>query len=371
MLRLKFRHLIVLTFFVPYILGSKGCGDNKTDTPSAPEPCGIGEGQYEFSLVNTVPETFDCNDSGRFVITIRPKIDPSYSGTSGVIFNRLYFVLDDTDDPYICWTNYVEFLSGNTADQQLEWGGSVPTGNYKVRGRMQNIQLNSDCPDSVRELCYKDLGEIDITEFSNPQKVMEIEYFCQDSDTNVILRYDVFLSPNTEKYMDIAFNIANTRCNVDIYQTDLPDSLILHTAEGVIDYIYTYKQLGDEMFLCGIKGFRDEQGEFLDTILGTTYLMYDFAPTCSTGSLVAVKACIDFAGPRYKLDYNNLITAAVIHELGHQRAIYPGHVPGSGPRFCIMNEAVIINPPHPYDAVTFANPHFCEECINKIKNANW
>jgi len=201
---------------------------------------------------------------------------------------------------------------------------------------------------------------------------MEIEYFCQESDTSAITRYDVFLSPaTTEEYIDIAFNIANTRASMDTYQTDLDAELILHTIQGVAEYIFTYKQWGGEMFVCGIKGFKDEEGEFLDTILGTTYMMDDFVPTCSTGSLVAVRACIDFAGPGYKLDYKDLVTAAVIHELGHQRAIYPGHVPGSGPRFCIMNEAVIINPPHPYDAITFANPHFCGGCINKIKNANW
>jgi hypothetical protein len=367
MLKLKIWHWIGLIIFIPFVLGSMGCPwfQKKTEPPPPSQGCGVGTGDYEFNLVDSVPARFDCNDSGRFVITLRPKINPSYGGTPGLVFNRLYFVLDGVNNIHI--SNYVEFLSGNTADQQLEWGGSVPTGDYEVRGRMKNIQLNSTCPESLYKNEYKKLGTIHITEFSNPEKVMNIEYDCQSSDTS----YDVFLSPSIEENMNIAFNIANTTYNLMTYSTDLDPELVLHTVQGVAEYIFAYKKYEDEMFLCGIKGLKDEQGEFLDSILGTTHIMENFVPTCYTGSLVAVKTCIDFAAPQYKLDYNDLVTATVIHELGHQRAIAPGHTPGIGPKFCIMNEAPIINPPHPYDAITFANPHFCQGCITKIKNVTW
>ncbi len=187
MTKLKVWHWMVLIVFLPLVLGSKCWITKKELVNPPPQPCGVGEGQYQFYLVNTVPDSFDCNDSGRFVITIRPNINPSYSGTD--VFNRLYFILENGTGIYI--SNYVEFLSGNTADQQLEWGGSVSTGDYEVCGRMKNIQLNSYCPDSVREVCYKDLGWIHITEFANPQKVMVIEYDCQLADT-LFYRYDVF-----------------------------------------------------------------------------------------------------------------------------------------------------------------------------------
>jgi hypothetical protein len=358
MLRLKFWHLIVLIIFLPYLLGSKGCGDKPPEPPPPPPVyCGVGTSPFSFNTVGSIDTTFDCYTSDRFVINLQPDIDNSFIG-----FNRLDFKLVRGGNTYR--SNYVEFESDNTATQQLEWGGSLPSGTYEMKGILKNIQLNSTCEDSVYKIENIHLGNIDITEFSNPQKVMEIEYFCQTS-------YNVFSSPHTSEYMDIAFNIANTRDSIITWDTDLDPELVLHTVQGVAEYIFAYKKYADEMFLCGIKGLKDEQGEFLDSILGTTHIMENFVPTCYTGSLVAVKACIDFAAPQYELDYNDLVTAAVIHELGHQRAIYPGHTPGLGPKFCIMNEAVIINPPHPYDAITFANPHFCEECINKIKNASW
>lgn len=301
----------------------------------------------------TVPRTFDCNEAGRFVITIWLNIDPSYAG-----FNRLYFVLDNGR---FCISNYVEFLSDNSEDQQLEWGGSLPTGDYKIRGRMKNIQLNSTCPDSVREVCYKDLGWIHITEFSNPEKVMEIEYFCQTS-------YNVFSSPNTEEYIDIAFNIANTRDSVITYWTDLPCSLILNTTQAISEYIYAYKQFDDRMFLCGIKGFRDAQGNLIITKLGTTILTdtISFTPSCYSGSFVAIKACINNAAmQRYKVDYNDFVAATTIHELGHQRAIL--HHEGHSSKFCIMNMELIID----NYVCRYENPHFCENCIIKLKNINW
>ena len=67
MLRLKFRHLIVLIILLPYLLGSTGCWDDPpSQGPSPPDAPGVGTGDYKFSLVDSLPDVFDCNDSGRF-----------------------------------------------------------------------------------------------------------------------------------------------------------------------------------------------------------------------------------------------------------------------------------------------------------------
>lgn len=355
MTKLKVWHWIALIIFIPYLLGS--ICKKKTDVETPPQPCGVGEGQYEFYLVNTVPDTFDCNDSGRFVITLRPKINPSFGGTPGVIFNRLYFVLDGGDNIYI--SNYVEFLSGNTADQQLEWGGSVPTGNYKVRGRMKNIQLNSGCPDSVREVRYRDLGEIHITEFSDAEKVMYIEYDCQES-------YDVFMCSWLEEYMDIAFNIANTTYNIIEDDKDLPTKSVVFEEpwNEFRDYIIDHKQNDSYIYLCGIKRFITRDSIPL-SIFGATQATWDFHPDSVTGSLIAVKFCIDWSDGRYHVDYNDIITATVIHELGLQRAIPYEGIECTSP-FCIM----FGSPIYP-DRCTHWNPHFCEHCLALLRNIQW
>jgi hypothetical protein len=364
MLRLKFWHLIILMIFLPYLLGSKGCGDKPPEPPPPPPVyCGVGTGDFSFNTVGFIPTTFDCNTAATFVIDLQPDIHNSF-----IEFNRLHFKLVKGGNTYR--SNYVEFESDNTATQQLEWGGSLPSGTYEMRGILKNIQLTSTCADSVYRIENKHLGNIDITEFSNPQKVMEIEYFCQDSDTDAVDRYGVFLSSmKTEEYMDIAFNIANTRCNVDIYQTDLPDSLILATDEAIRRYIADHKQFDNEMFLCGIKGFRDYQGNFIAYLIGATWMdTITFVPTCSTGSLVAVKACIDVVEDKYEIDYNEFVTATTIHELGWQRGIKPSDWHDS--EFCIMNVGLVVDTTEvPFNR--YSNPHFCTSCINKIKNINW
>jgi len=293
-------------------------------------------------------------------------------------FNRLYFELKK--DSKIYRSNYVEFYSDDSSIQQLEFGGSLPTGTYTIKGYLKNIQLNSNCVDKIYVSHESDLGTINITEFSNPEKVMNIEYFCQDSDTSIINRYDVFLSPNTEEYMDIAFNIANTRDSVTTYNNNEPPCFIEYDVfdpSEMIDYISTFKVWGNEMFLCGIKGFIDKQGHIIPDLFGATYEedIIGCVPTCSTGALVAVKTCIDFAATdQYKLDYNDFVTATVVHELGHQRGVWVDH-PSLSPKFCIMKGSFIVYSyyygEHPYMIVTYSNPHFCDQCITKIKNINW
>ncbi len=357
----SFKFLILMLFLLS-VWGLLSC-EKKVDLGGSAQTsnCGVGSGNYYFYEVTSLPENFDCNTAGSFSIELKPEIDPSYTG-----FNRLYFELEK--DWTVYRSNYVELYSGNYATQQLEFGGSLPTGTYEATAYLQNIQLNSTCEDSVYLISSCWLGNIDITQFSSPQKMMNIEYFCQYSDTGIISSYDVFLSPNTAEYVYNAFRIANTDRTWYSYQTNLTPQLLKFTDDDfseIVDYISNLKQSRDKMFLCGIKGFKDDQGNLLD-YLGITALSdtINFTPSDSSGSLVAVKACINYAGTEYKVDFNDLVTSTTVHELGHQRAIlhHEGHS-----KFCRMNA----HPIYPGDRSTYLNPHFCNSCINKIKNINW
>jgi hypothetical protein len=333
--------------------------------PLPPPPCN-GNGVFYFEEYSTIPTTFNCNASGSFPIYLQPIIDDTYDG-----FNRLHFELEKGG--HIYRSNYVEFSSSVEYAQLLEWGGSLPTGRYKMTGILENIQLNSSAEDKICESWEKNLGNIDITQFNIPGKVMVIEYFCQTS-------YNVFSSPHTSEYMNIAFNIANTRDSVITWDTDLDPRIIVYSEEKMKEYIYPLKHYEDEMFLCGIKAFKDAAGNLLTDLLGATYEddTLGRVPTCSTGSLVAVKTCIDFAeSDEYILDYNDLVTATVVHELGLQRgADWQEHYSTRPyPKFCIGHRALIVwtqeEGKHPYWAVRYVNPHFCDECIAGIKNISW
>jgi hypothetical protein len=172
--------------------------------------------------------------------------------------------------------------------------------------------------------------------------------------------------------------VANTGYDLWEVDTDLPCSLVLNTDQAIGEYVYSHKESDDEMFLCGIKGFRDLQGSLISELLGKTCMRAQdtvtFEPSSYSGSLVAVKACMIFAAPEYKLDYNALVTSTTVHELTHQRAVWGHHIWGSGPRFFRMNPTPWYpsgHNSHPHWAEVYSNPHFCEICINKIKNITW
>jgi hypothetical protein len=197
---------------------------------------------------------------------------------------------------------------------------------------------------------------------------MQIEYDCQLSDT-LFYRYDVFMCSWLEEYMDIAFNIANTTYNIIEDNKDLPCSMLVWN-EPVFpecrDYILNNKADSTKMYLCGIKGFHDGYGNFLPQHRGLSLLRdtTTFLPSPRSGSLIAIKAIINTADPMYQVQYQDHIVAITIHELGHQRGI-PGHE-GCSSQFCIMSGPLI----QAYHN-TYSNPHFCENCIFRIKNISW
>lgn len=364
-MRKKLLCLISLLVSVLILSGCKEPETPPTETPSDGDTCGVGTGNYYFTKEGEVPSNFNANTQTIFTISLKPTIDNSYN-TDPDRFNRLYFELEKDFEIYR--SNYVEFKSDNTNTQELEWGGSLPSGEYEINAYMKNIQLDSSCPDSVYKEEEYYLGDINITQFSNPQKVMYIEYDCQSSDTSIIYYYDVFSSPKTEEYIDIAFNIANTKDTIDIiaYPGFYDAELVEATDQKVKEYIAHHKQFPEHMYLGGIKGFKNESGTYLYYITG--WAVWDSitnAPNCSTGSLVAVKACIDVVANRYKINYNDFVTATTIHELGHQRGFLThfNHVS----EFCIMNLGLVVVG----ERNRYSNPHFCNECITKLKNVEW
>jgi predicted Zn-dependent protease len=349
------KFILLLLLVVIAAFGHHCYSPDYTESPNS-DPNNGGNGEYGFDVVTPLPQTFNCNDSGYFRICIQPEIENIIGN------NRLWFELEKDNNDYR--SNYASFPSGSHSSEYLEWGGSLPSGTYWVTACMINIQLDAGCEDSICESYGNSLGFLEVTECAQPQRVMDIEYFCQISDTSIIDRYDVFLSPNTAAYMDIAFNAANTACSVTTYDTDLPSELILNDKDSIKNYIFNHKQSEDRMFLCGIKGFKGEYGNFMQLKRGITMIDTNtFSYSKTTGSIVAVKTCINYASISIKVDYNDWVTAVTIHELGHQRGIGGHHEAGYEPRFCIMNPGLSF-----VGNNTDYNPHFCEECLDKIRN---
>jgi hypothetical protein len=81
--------------------------------------------------------------------------------------------------------------------------------------------------------------------------------------------------------------------------------------------------------------------------------------------LIAVKTFIDWSAWKYDVDYNEIITATVIHELGLQRAIPYEGIECTSP-FCIMFRS----PMYP-DRCIYSNPHFCDHCLDLLQSIQW
>ncbi len=355
--RMKLGALSVLVIITS--LGYRCSGEQKGDIDPS-DPDGDGNGQYAIGDINW-GGVLDCDANSITWMDIEPDIHGSYPG-----FNRVFFTLESQYPARTYRSNYVDFYPGNTNSQMIEFGGSIPTGYYWTTAYMANIQENSNCPLTICESAEKTISQIEVTECSIPQKTMTIEYSHQLSDTSALPSYDVFLSDTLDEYIDIAFNAANTTYQIDMRQHNLTAQYIKLPWDSLSAYIALNKvTIG--MFLCGVKGFCDLSGTFIPQILGATIAdLVTFIPGDSTGSLVAVKACIECAALHCGVKYPEYLNFVTIHELGHQRAIASdtGHTP-----FCVMNSAPI--KPGTVKISRLWNPHFCPECINKLEGISW
>lgn len=160
MLRIKCWHLVLKIILLLYLLVSFGCVQ-KTQIQTPPPP-GTGSGDFEFNIVS-VPSSFNCNYNGNFKIYLAPNIDTSYAG-----FNRIWFELEKYG--LIYRSNYVEFYSNDASTKELEWGGSLLTGDYTMKGYLKNIQLNSSCEDKVCKEYGYGLGNISVAQYAPIQQ---------------------------------------------------------------------------------------------------------------------------------------------------------------------------------------------------------
>jgi hypothetical protein len=338
-----------------------GCFDaDPNETQVDQEQCDCNcAGPYDV-LGFSVPDGFDCGAEAHTIVDLEAVIDPCYQGLS-----ILWFELQDTTGKRYK-SNSLAFYSNQAGVKNLAFGGSIPTGTYELWGRMVDFQATSQCDDSICAEVDKYLQSIEITSCPAPTKTMQIEYAYQESDASAPASYDVFQCSTVVEQMDIAFSAANTAYWISSYPC-VPTILVGLSVEDIRLYIGHIKATW-EMFLCGIKGFKDANGNYIRGVLGSTRVdTTTFLPDTASGSLVAIKACFDAFGEQPEACFNDFVSHVVIHELGHQRAIasHDEHTP-----FCVMNR----NPVETYQTHTVSriwNPYFCPSCIATIDGINW
>jgi hypothetical protein len=165
--------------------------------------------------------------------------------------------------------------------------------------------------------------------------------------------YDVLDYSNTAtvNYLfdgtDIAFNVVAS-------DTNLADSFVILDVGALYSYYSNHRNTSYTGYLCGIKGFADHNGNFIDTVYGVTSDQYGYS---------FVRG--------YDHEYIGITDA---HELGHQIADLPDLCTGSvmnpfhSDNSCLMGDMPIAICTG--EDIT-SNPHFCDSCTNALKNASW
>lgn len=338
-------------------------------------PCGVGSGNYGFFYDQYPDNAFACNTDARVLVRATPDIDNKYTG-----FHRAYLELSNFDTTLV--SNWVNMTNSFNA-QIFEIGGAIPAGEYDAYLRMINYQPGSNCPGSVKTSIKDYLTHITVTACNAPSKKMRIEYDRQYSDTSALAYYDVFQFEDTSA-LQFAFNAVDTEDSIvesDIYLS--AEFVRLDSTDDYFDfklYINSHKDNPNRMYLCGIKEFRDGANQLLDLAGFTRVTLDEFGlpepPSLLTGSMVAVKSLLVRA-KEYQQDltqrflgvtFKQLIEWAVIHELGHQRAVVGEE--GHSSMFCVVQIDAIMDYGSSFYNL-YSNPHFCETHMNLLKAVTW
>lgn len=350
--------LVSLLFLIVITTSGHRCGGDMGEVDQT-QPDGGGYGDY-YIYYASVPAVFDCNSGSILQVQIAPKIDPSYQG-----FNRVFFTLEGPGGRYR--SNYVDFYSTNINTQLVEFGGSIQGGTYWATAYMANIQKDCGNDSDIFARANFWMGAVQVTSCAAPQKTMTIECAYQASDTSVLSTYNVFESPDLADQIDIAFNAASTTYGVYWGQRSLPAELITNSIGSAREYIGAHKATM-EMFLCGVKGFKDGSGNYYPKCVGFSVMdTITFIPNAESGSLVGVKSCMFWPDSLEGCNLYDFINTATIHELGHQRAVksHSGHG-----YFCVMNETPIVSTGSCILSRLW-NPHFCDSCITLLEGISW
>jgi hypothetical protein len=348
---------ILILFLLIICIFLFGCGGGKE----------TGSAKLSLSFTEEPPDNYDCNSQSRFEVSFTPYNEPQLSGDYLWMFFKLQI-----DTMVFYESNDIEFpLSemGYGIPYTLEFGGAIEgeyfRWGYDIIGYLVLVDN-----DSIVEYTYTDVGYISVTPKNSFSKTMHIEYDCQSSYNIGADTLDTFAR------LAAAFHIADTDTDFLWDEMNMQDSLILESQLGFYHYLHWQGTPGYNMHLLGIRGL----------VYNPNYLGGESASGPFGWSFVFVKDICDHASLKPDL----AISKVSVHELGHQRGELT-HASGNDPEhpphpelhdspFCVMNQDLSYegnndndpnNDPTGLKRWFDANPHFCDMCVNAIKNVSW
>lgn len=314
------------------------------------------------------PSIYDWGDSSRFEVSFRPYNDPGLSGNYLWMFFKLQIdtvVFYESND--IMFPLSVD--SVQTDVYTLEFGGAIEGENfrddYHIVGGLALVQIGQEPKLAETESRY--LRVYQKTYFS---KTMHIEYDCQSSYNIGADTLDTFAK------LAAAFHVADTDTALLWDELSMRDSAISEEDLGFYHFVHWSSTFGYNMHVLGIRGLTSNPNH-----LGGKAVAGPFG-----WSFVFFQDIYD-----HHTEYPELALSKVtVHELGHQRGNlthasgddpdHPPHPELHDSPFCVMNQDLSYegnndndpnNDPPGLKRWFDTNPHFCDMCVNAIRNVNW
>ena len=318
------------------------------------------------SFAGDPPSYYDCSIDSRFEVDFRPRNDPDLSGD----YLKMFFRLEIWDTVFY-ESNDIDFPLSHDSVQNtvhtLEFGGAVEgeyaRENYDLVGYLALVQ-NGQFADYVTTK-GEYLGVTEKTYFFN---TMHIEYDCQSSYNIGADTLDTFAK------LAAAFHIADTDTDFLRDDLNLPDRLVPWDSLGWYHVESWSNTAGYNMHLLAIQGIENNTDSTTGASTGGGPYGYSF---------VFVQDILTFN------PINALFTLykTTVHELGHQRGglrhasgRHDPHPEDHDCPFCVMNQDNGYsgnndnnpnNDPPGLMRWFITNPHFCDMCVNTLKNISW
>lgn len=331
-----------------------GCGE-QTTTPV----------RLAVRFAGEPPHEYDCTQNNRFVVSFCPEVDTGAAGT----YLTMYFRLQTDDDGTLYQSNHIDFNYSPGSVYDLEFGGAIEGEKYREN---YNLVAYVQKEDDSQTYARSETRTITVKEKTNFTKTMHIEYDCQQ---------DWELPSSSFAKLTAAFHVADTDTDFFRDEVALPEECIWWDSLPRYRAIHFSNTPPYNMHLLAIKGLWDNSAKQGITIgasipgpLGFSFIfmgdIYDWHP-----------------------DHALLVAAlTTVHEFGHQRAdlthasvvhydpLNPPHPELHDSPFCAMNQDICYtgnndndpnNDPPGLKRWFDWNPHFCDMCVDSIKNISW
>jgi hypothetical protein len=312
-----------------------------------------------------VPSSYDCNNQSRFQVSFKPYNQPDMTGDYLKMFFRLqigdttFYESNDIDFP-------ISQLGDDTTTYTLELGGAIEgeylRPGYWIYGYLAQV-VNGDFGITA----WTQGSYISVTPKTSFSKTMHIEYDCQES---------YGLTPGTFAKLTAAFHIADTDTDFLRDEINMNDQYVGPSDAELTNYHnahYGHLAQGYSMHLLGVEGLVGNSDSTTGESRAGPY----------GWSFIFVQDISDFN----PVDPLLALYKTTVHELGHQRAAlthasgrHNPHPEKHDSPFCTMNEGICWegnndndpnNDPPGLRRFFDTNPHFCDMCVNVIRNITW